>query len=172
MNNNEQNAHDPLVERVLVSFDLAAEHHVAHCEPCQAEREKLEEALRQFGAANREYAMRPESFWEQQAARIRANRHRSQSRARSVAVLAPALGALLFAGILLVHRAPQVKPEAQALPTVQTDSDHELLLAVERAVESDTPQALAPVTLIVDQSDGSFPLQKTSRKKEMQSHAN
>jgi hypothetical protein len=43
---------------------------------------------------------------------------------------------------------------------------------VERAVESDTPQALAPVTLIVDESDGNFPLEKTSSKKEMQSHAN
>jgi len=71
MNSNE-NAHDPLVEQALVGFDLAAEHHIAHCGPCQAERERVEAALRQFGAANREYANRPASFWEQQAESIRA----------------------------------------------------------------------------------------------------
>ena len=71
MNSNE-NPHEPLVERALVSFDLAAEHHIAHCQPCQTEREKVEDALRQFGAANREYANRPTSFYEQQAARIRS----------------------------------------------------------------------------------------------------
>ena len=169
---NEQNAHDSLVERVLVSFDLAAEHHLSQCEPCQAERDKLQDALRQFGAANREYAMLPESFWEQQAARIRANRNRSQSRARRVAVLAPALGALLLAGTLLVQRTPQVNPEARALATVQANSDHELLLAVERAMESNTPEALAPVAWMEEEGAGSAALPVRSNQKESRSHEN
>ena len=167
----EQNAHEPLVERVLVSFDLAAEHHIANCDPCQTERERLERALREFGAANREYAMRPENFWEQQAARIQAKRRESQSRARMAAVLTPTLATLLFAGVLLVHRAPQAEP-AQTVPVVQMDSDHELLLAVERAVESNTPQALAPVAWMMENSEANPSLETNSGKKEMRSHEN
>ena len=171
--NNEQNAHDPLVERVLVSFDLAAEHHVSQCEPCQAERERLEDALRQFGTANREYAMRPERFWEQQAARIRANRHQSQSRARKLALLAPVMATFLCAGVLLLQHAPRVSPEAESIPAMQTDSDHELLLAVERAVESDTPQALAPIAWVEEEENGSMAtLPVRSKQKESRSHEN
>jgi hypothetical protein len=168
----EQNAHEPLVERVLVGFDLAAEHHIANCEPCQAERERMEEALRQFGAANREYAARTEDFWEKQAARIRAHRRQSQSRARMAAVMAPALGALLFVGIVLVNRAPRVERAAQTTPAVQVDSDHELLLAVERAVDLDTPQALAPVAWREEVRDGSAPSGVKSNQKENRSHEN
>src|SRR5258708_6579118 len=49
MNPNE-NSHDPLVERALVGLDLAAEHHLANCAPCQTERERVQEALQLFGA--------------------------------------------------------------------------------------------------------------------------
>ena len=98
MNSNE-NPHEPLVERALVSFDLAAEHHIAHCQPCQTEREKVEDALRQFGAANREYANRPTSFYEQQAARIRAAQQESRQKSRLTMTLVPSLVVL----VLLAH---------------------------------------------------------------------
>ena len=49
MNPNE-NSHDPLVERALVGLDLAAEHHLANCAPCQTERERVQEALRRTAA--------------------------------------------------------------------------------------------------------------------------
>lgn len=168
----EQNAHEPLVERVLVGLDLAAEHHVANCGPCQAERQRLEDALRQFGAANREYAARGEDFWERQAAQIRTKRREASGHVRMAARLAPALAALLLVGVLLVHRAPRVEPSAQSAPAVQTDSDHELLLAVERAVESDTPQALAPVAWVEQESDGREPSTIESNQKENRSHEN
>jgi hypothetical protein len=168
----EQNAHEPLVERVLVGFDLAAEHHVANCPPCLAERERLEDALRQFGAANREYALRGEDFWERQAAQIRQKRREASGRMRVAAGLAPVLATLLLVGVLLVHRAPRVEPSAQTAPAVQTVSDHELLLAVERAVESDTPQALAPMAWVEEESDGNMPSTMRSNQKENRSHEN
>src|ERR1700745_959323 len=141
MNSNE-NLHEPLVDQALVGFDLAAEHHIAHCQPCQAEREKVEEALRQFGAANREYASRPESFYEQPAARIRAAQQASTRSSRMTMALVPSLVVLMVLALAMLGKAPRVRPVAVAPPVQQADSDHELLVQVERAIQSETPRAL------------------------------
>ena len=171
MNSNE-NTHDPLVERALAGFDLAAEHHIAECQPCQAERDQLELALRQFAAANREYAKRPEGFWELQADRIRAARKESDSRSRLTMTLVPSLVVLLLAAFAILGRAPSAHPVQPAAPVAQVDSDHELLLEVERAIQYDTPRALEPATLMVEESDGNLPLDTTLQNKETRSHEN
>lgn len=171
MNSNE-NAHDPLVEQALVGFDLAAEHHIAHCEPCQTERERVEEALRQFGAANREYANRPASFWEQQAASIRSAQQASVQRSRATLALVPSVVVLLLLGFAVLGRAPAVHSVAVAPPPAQTDSDHELLVGVERAMRTDTPRALQPATLMVEESIGNEPLNSTYESEERRSHEN
>ncbi|MGC2193846.1 MAG: hypothetical protein WA628_04160, partial [Terriglobales bacterium] len=105
MNSNE-NMHDPLVERALVGLDLAAERHIAHCPPCQTEREKVEAALREFGAASRQAASRPEIFWEQQASRIRAAHRESGQRSRLTMALAPSVVVLLLLAFAMLGRAP------------------------------------------------------------------
>ncbi|PYX26470.1 MAG: hypothetical protein DMG82_01485 [Acidobacteria bacterium] len=171
MNSNE-NAHDPLVEQALVGFDLAAEHHIAHCEPCQTEREKVAEALCRFGAANREYANRPNSFWEQQAESIRAAQQASVRRSRATLALVPSVVVLLLLGFAVLGRAPGVRPVAVAPPLAQTDSDHELLVGVERAMGRRTPLALEPATLMVEESSGNEPLNSTDESKERRSHEN
>jgi hypothetical protein len=171
MNSND-NTHDPLVEHALVGFDLAAEHHIAECQPCQAERDQVEVALRQFAAANREYAKRPEDFWELQAGRIRAARAESDSKSRLTMTLVPSVVVLLLTAFAILGRSPGVQPIQPAAPVAQADSDHELLLEVERAIQSDTPRALEPATLMVDESDGNLPLDPALQNKETRSHAN
>jgi hypothetical protein len=173
MNSNE-NTHDPLVERAVVSFDLAAEHHLANCQPCQTERDRVEDALRQFAAANREYANRPENFWESQAARIRSAHQDSATRSRLTMSLVPSVVVLLLAAFAILGRTPGVRPVTPpvAAATQQVDTDHELLLEVERAIQTDTPLALEPATLMVDESDGNLPLHRTSERKESRSHEN
>jgi hypothetical protein len=171
MNANE-NTHEALVERALVGFDFAAEHHIAHCQPCQTEREKVEDALRQFGIANREYANRPEVFWKQQEARIRAAHREAAQRSSLTMTLIPSVVVLLLLAFAMLGRTPGVRPVAVATPTVQTDSDHELLLQVERAVGTDTPLALQPATLMVEESNNGAPLNSRSENKETRSHEN
>jgi hypothetical protein len=166
------NPHDPLVERALVGFDLAAEHHIAQCQPCQTERDQVEAALRQFAEANRKYAKRSEDFWELQAGRIRAARHESESKSRLTTTLIPSVVVLLLAALAILGRAPRVYPIQHAAPVAQVDSDHELLLEVERAIHSDTPRALEPATLMVDESDGNLPLDPALQNKETRSHEN
>jgi hypothetical protein len=170
--NSNQNSHDPLVERALVGFDLTAEHHLANCPPCQSEREEVEDALRQFAALNREYANRPEIFWEQQAARIRAARSESGQRSGLNMKLVPSMVVLLLLAFAVLSRIPASHPTAVTTPPVRTDPDHELLMEVERAVQTDTPHALEPATLMVEESDGNLPLNATSQKKEPRSHEN
>jgi hypothetical protein len=172
MNSNE-NSHDPLVDQALVGFDLAAEHHIANCPPCQSERERVEDALRQFATVNREYASRPENFWEQQAARIRAARSENGQRSGLAMRLVPSAVVLLLLALAVLSRIPGSRPVAVTTPAaVQTDSDHELLVEVERALQSDTPLALEPATLMVEESDGNLPLNTTSEDKEPRSHEN
>jgi len=171
MNSND-NTHGPLVERAVVSFDLAAEHHMAGCQPCQAERDHVENALREFAAANREYTTRPEEFWEMQAARIRAARTESDTRSRITMTLVPSVVVLLLAAFAILGRAPSVRPMRSAVPAAQIDADHELLLEVERAIQSDTPRALEPATLMVEEGDGTLPLDPALQNKETRSHEN
>jgi len=171
MNSNE-NTHDPLVERALVGFDLAAEHHIAECQPCQTERDQVEAALRHFAEANREYAKRPENFWESQAGRIHAARRESESKSRLTTTLIPSVVVLLLAAFSILGRAPSAHPIQTAAPVAQVDSDHELLLEVERAIQYDTPRALQPATLMVDEGDGDLPLDTALQNKEARSHEN
>lgn len=171
--NPEENSHEPLVERALVGFDLAAEHHISNCEPCQSEREQVADALRGFGAASREYTQRPQSFWEQQAAKIRAARGERSGR-RVALALAPGLAVLLLLALAMVARRPTSSPvtTAAVTPVVTEPSDHELLLEVERAVGSDTPLALGPATLMVEENEDSLPVSSTNTTKVRGTHEN
>ena len=170
--NNEHNAHEPLVESALVGFDLAAEHHLAACQPCQTERDRMQEVLREFAAANREYANRPESFWQQQALCIERGRRRSETRSQVKMALVPAVVVLLLAAFAILGRPALVRPIATVKPAVQVDPDHELLLEVERVIQTDTPLALEPATLMVDERDSGWPLNSTSERKEVRSNEN
>jgi hypothetical protein len=168
--NPNSNSHEPLIDSALIGLDLTAEHHLANCPCCQGEREKTERALRQFADQQREQASRPESFWEEQAGRIRAARSSLTRRAPFPAVLVPALALLLVLGLELTPRRqpPARPPNAQ----VQAVSDHDLLVAVERAVDNATPYALEPVALAVEEPESNSAAKHTTKVKEADSHAN
>ena len=173
MNTNE-NSHEPLVERALIGFDLAAEHHLANCEPCQRERERVQEVLNLFGAAKRESANRPEIFWEQQAARIRSARNEQVKRSRLALSLTPGLAVLLLLGVALITRAPKVNPTQTPIRTAAGPqiSDQDLLMEVERAVQSGTPLSLEPATLMVEDDADSRPMNSQNANKELRPHEN
>lgn len=169
---NNENSHEPLVEQALVSFDLAAEHHISNCAACQAERELVEDSLRQFGAANRELAQRPEAFWERQAAQIRGACRPSRKQSRMTAALVPSVVVLLLVAFGILQRDPATSPATVTQPAAQVDQDHELLLAVEQVMQTDTPVALEPATLVVDQRNSSVPLSLRPERKEAHTNEN
>jgi len=152
------NSHEPLIDSALIGLDLTAEHHLAHCPGCQGEREKTERALRQFAELEREQASRSEAFWEEQTARIRAARASLARRPAPAAILVPALVLLLILGLSLT---PRRQPPTRPTQT-QEVSDHDLLVAVERAVDNGTPYALEPVALVADEAESSRALPNKS----------
>jgi hypothetical protein len=156
--NQNPNSHEPLIDSALIGLDLTAEHHLAHCPCCQGEREKTEQALRQFAELEREQASRSEAFWEEQTARIRAARAGMARRASPAAILVPALVLLLVLGLALT---PRRQPPTRPTQT-QEVSDHDLLVAVERAVDNGTPYALEPVALVADEAESSPALPKAN----------
>lgn len=167
--NENANSHEPLVDTALIGLDLTAEHHLANCPCCQVEREKTEQALRHFADLQWEAASRPESFWEQQLARIHAARRASERRSAVRAALVPAIAVIvLLAFALAPQKRPAPKPAAQA----QAVSDHDLLVEVQRAVDNGTPYALEPVALVDDDSNANSPIQANKNSKELRSHAN
>jgi hypothetical protein len=93
---------------------------------------------------------RPEEFWNSQQLRIRA-RIQSQSipKPRSLR-LALATAALVFLAVLLI--APAGPRPQQAPPHAEIDADQRLLLAIEHSLAVGTPEALEPLTLLVESS--------------------
>jgi len=110
---------------------------------------------RQFGDlpdALRSAVQRPETFWQSQQAAIQT-RIASRSRVSlfSMRALAQtcALALALFA-LALLRTGPSSVPipaQTQSLP----DSDQELLVAIEQAVQSDGPASLEPAALLAEQ---------------------
>lgn len=90
---------------------------------------------------------RPGEFWNRQRSGIRARMDgRSHRRPHGIRlVLAGA--ALIFLAVLLT--APAGRPP-QAVPQAKVDADQQLLLAVEHALAMGTPEALEPLTLLVE----------------------
>ncbi len=98
-------------------------------------------------------SLRPEEFWSGQQIRIRARvKAESVPRPRSLP-LAVVTAALIFFAVLLI--APAGPRPQQALPQARIDADQQLLLAVEHALAAGTPEALEPLTLLVESSSNS-----------------
>jgi len=167
--NLDPNSHEPLIDSALIGLDLTAEHHLANCPCCQGEREKTEQALRGFAELQREHANRPEPFWEDQAARIREARAQISQRSPLRTALVPALALLL---LLALQLTPQKKSSPKPVQPAQTISDHDLLVEVERTMNTATPYALEPVALLSDESESTHPVNDQNPAKESRSHAN
>jgi hypothetical protein len=91
---------------------------------------------------------RPEEFWDAQRMRIRA-RMENRSRQRQGGIWLSLATAAVFAFALLLM-ALQAGHSPKVPPRAAIDADQELLLSVERSLAAGTPQALEPVTLLVE----------------------
>jgi hypothetical protein len=116
------------------------------CKQCQEDFYPLQRNLGAMPEAVRSATDLPHVFWQRQRAAIQSRIAVEEASRRSWAglVWATAGSLVLLAGLLLNGAKTAPKPQAQA------DPDHELLLAVERAVESDVPESLAPAALLAE----------------------
>ena len=107
-----------------------------------------------LGASWRADAMslseRPEEFWNGQQIRIRARLQSQSMPKRRSFRLALATAALVFLAVLLI--APAGPRPQQAPPRAEIDADQRLLLAIEHSLAVGTPEALEPLTPLVESS--------------------
>ncbi len=104
---------------------------------------------------------RPEDFWIRQRSRIRARIGDAQPARPHGFRLAMAAALVFCIALLLV--APAGRPREVA-PQARADADQELLLAVEHALATGTPEALEPLTLLVESSSNLHDAEATSHK--------
>lgn len=114
--------------------------HLELCDACLDEVARLREMARALRAA----AVEPEAFWRTQQAEIRAKLP-VVGPGRTVPRLAwAALAAVVALAAALVSGGSPA-PER----TAKVDADHELLVEVERIMQSDGPAALEPASYLV-----------------------
>ena len=78
-----------------------------------------------------------------------------------------ALAAMVVLAGLMLERASVAPP-----PRAQVDPDHELLLAVERAVHNDGPAALDPAALLAEEMVQDLPAAHSPIRKKEPTHEN
>ena len=112
----------------------------------ESDQRDLQPLLDDLPASLREVTERPEWFWQKQQVAIR---HRLASApsawVRPLTAWASA-SALVLLALLLLRGSP-----APPAPQARTDQDQELLIAVERAMQTDVPEALEPASLLADE---------------------
>ena len=139
-------------------YQVSEQLHVRNCEQCQRSLEELKSVLRAFAADARQAAERPPVDWARQrnAVTSRVRRWNAGAPARAWAVTCMAL--LTLAGVLALAGSPHFAspgPKAVTQNTNATDasvSDEDALLAqVAADLRRDTPEALAPAALLLEE---------------------
>jgi hypothetical protein len=104
---------------------------------------------------------RPEEFWRGQQVRIHSRIESRNVRKSQSLWLAAATAAIIFFAVLFI--APAGPPPARP-PQARIDADQELLLAIERSLAAGTPEALEPLTLLVESSSTNNGVETISHK--------
>ena len=105
---------------------------------------------------------RPEWFWARQRTRVLAKIR--EPRGFSPKFAWAGLAAVVAVAISLF--APAEKPKQLPSPPVAQNqiSDHDLMLAIERSMNSGVPSSLAPASLLADEMDQAYQSKTRSQK--------
>jgi len=103
----------------------------------------------------RSAAERPSWFWQRQLSGVRERVAASQRMLFRPGVAWASALALLLLAVSLLKSGPAAKPVQG-----QNDSDQELLVAVEQAVEIEGPESLEPAALLADEISNAQPTSK------------
>jgi len=136
-----QHLTDEELSELLLDRSPGFNPHLATCSSCRAEQERMRRVLGELPALTHIVAKNTDAFWELQRASIWANIDSVGPR-KFPALAWASVAAVLVAATLLISIAPTVPPRAQA------DSDHELMIQLERTLQSEVPAALEPAALL------------------------
>ena len=116
-----------------------------------ADEQSVAQELAYLPGWSQQASERAEEYWDQQRSEIWNHISARQTGSSQIAprLVWVALGLTLVVATLLLFQGSSFTP-SKAVQT-QIDPDHELLLAVERAVQLDGPQALEPAALLAQE---------------------
>jgi hypothetical protein len=129
----------------------------------------LRETLGNLPACAQTASQRPDEFWQEQRAKVWSRVAQTE---RSVAQRFPvltwaAVATMIAIAILMLHRGPTAETRQ-----ARVDPDHELLIEIERAVQSDGPEALEPAALLAQEMIRARPSRNTPIQKMEVRHEN
>jgi len=123
------------------------------------------DALPAWGQAAAEHN---QEFWQNQRAAVWARISQAERRSARLPILAWALAAATIAvSGWLLNRPSDLRPHQ-----VRVDPDHELLIEVERAVQTDGPLALEPAALLAEEMVQDLPAKNSDNHKKEPRHEN
>ena len=117
------------------------------CSEGQLEDDPLQQTLRRAHSALLAVSERPETFWCRQQAAIRSRIAIEKTSKQPIWGFLVATSALILFTLILL-RPNRVNP----ITATQVDADDELLVAVEQVVQTRVPDALAPASLLSEET--------------------
>jgi hypothetical protein len=134
-----------------------------------SDEQRLREKLGNLPACAQTASQRQDEFWQEQRAKVWSRVAQAE---RSIAQRFPVLTwaavvTMIAIAILMLHRTPT--PEIRQ---ARVDPDHELLIEIERAVQSDGPEALEPAALLAQEMIQARPSTNAPIRKKEVSHEN
>jgi hypothetical protein len=154
--------------QALVEVSGRARIHLEQCAACREEFDCWQQSLALMPGNLRAAAELPADFWQDQRFAIaRMLRSAPAPRPALPALAWAATFVLLLCGLLLLGNSPKPAP-AQA----SADPDHQMLLEVEDALNSDVPEALEPAALLAQEIGGQMETRSSSHSPKEINHEN
>jgi hypothetical protein len=149
---NEHLSDDQLSAALLAEEDSPIAAHLASCDDCRRELEGIRTALTEVRDESLALGERPQGFWREQRLAIAARLSADNQFVTRPLAWAASLAMVALVAAFLVQGVPPLQIQAvRPAASSATDSDHDLLVAVERSMRRDVPRALEPATLIAQE---------------------
>ena len=141
---------------LLLEDDASAGQHLASCEECRLELERVRTVLIGARAESLVLADRPQLFWSEQRMAIASRIPDGREISTRPLAWAASFVILALAAAWMTYTAPPVQRHAGPAQnssgvSASIDPDHALLLDIQRSVRRDVPRALEPATLLAEE---------------------
>jgi len=142
---------DSEIAQMIAGGRIPVGSHAEHCTQCRLEIDNIEKRFRNLGEWSKSASDMPEEFWAAQRMRTVRSLKTATDPAR---LMFPRIAWPAFVGLVVL--ATVMLASTPSLPTEETQAatDHDLLVQVERALESGGPAALAPTSILLQEISG------------------
>ena len=134
---------EPELAEFVLDSTPAVGSHLEHCDKCLDDVTRLRDVIHGLRGLGDE----EEEFWTTQQRAIRARTASQDSKTSSRGSLAWGL-AIATVAVATVLISAGNAPSPRTAPNARVDPDHELLIEVERTLETGGPEALEPAALL------------------------